>query len=870
MKRLSLVLSGAALLTAVSSAEAQLPSDRRSPVDARVRMLFQHRARTGRTAPLFAAAPEFESTGMAPLVARFRRAPTAQERARWTKLGFREVRALRSGAVRIFASEAAVTAILADGVLASLGVDLPSAFLKQPLDETAIELGTPAAGATFRKSSNGAPLYGKGVIVGDLDSTADYYHPAFFKPLAPVGWVDVDGDGALTPGVDGVDVDGSGAVDPPEVLRMLPGRGSSLFEEEGDLYGTDDPAFNPGWDYLWLDWNGDGRRNVGAEVPGAETLPCLGEPVYAADDVDRDGAVRVPERVVPLGESKFLAIRSGAKECIRGQNLTECRVDGLGQDGNHATRMLGIVAGGQPGISRFLGVAPEAEIVLSAYGASESLTEDLDFVLQHGANVVLTELGDFGSGPSDGSTELELALDAAVEDGVVAVSPAGNLGYSGKHAFATIPASTAAGPYQNGLVMEDPASQIVVSVTWREGDTDATGSVQLADGDVIDLSTDVADGTTASGRGYVVVHGTTVRDAGYIVFAVSGSIPAEGNVLSLQSKGTKPLTASLYAADAVSAWAGGLNFVDYNVDGCMNPPAFARNTIAVSAYALHTGKGFSPYPEGPGELRGFSGRGPDLWGEPGIHIASPDNPISAMADVFSKGVPDGLAVSWKESGGTSGAGAVTAGLAALVVQANPGLGGLELRQKLLEQARTDAEVESGDATGWGAGKLGAGPGAPGAPPVVVSVTGTAPGGEATLTATVNDDGDLGAALVRWDFGYDGTWDVDWQPGFNVETTLAGAPSLDVKVEVMDADGWVGAAVARILATEAEPDPPGPKGDGDAGAEDDGCGCRVPGRSSDTSAGEVALALLALLAGAGRLRRAGQVRCRAARRSRSVG
>src|SRR5262249_40304672 len=145
---------------------------------------------------------------------------------------------------------------------------------------------------------------------------------------------------------------------------------------------------------------------------------------------------------------------------------------------------------------------------------------------------------------------------------------------------------------------------------------------------------------------------------------------------------------------------------------------------------------------------------------------------------------------------------------------------------VLDAARTDAETKKGGKNLWGAGKLGIGPGAPGTPPTV-TLSGTAPGGEASLAAAITDDGDVTAAKSRGDFGYEGTWDIDWQAGLEATTTIeAGAPFLDVKVEVMDADGWLGAAVARIVPTEPEL-PPKPKKTTPV-ASDDGCGCHVPG------------------------------------------
>src|SRR4030095_528681 len=98
---------------------------------------------------------------------------------------------------------------------------------------------------------------------------------------------------------------------------------------------------------------------------------------------------------------------------------------------------------------------------------------------------------------SDGSTELELLIDAVVEQkNVVVVSPAGNLGSSKKHDFAVIPPASAPAPYQNEIWLEESVPTIMFSVTWREGQLGVTGSLTIPDGDTIDLGADEAFGTT--------------------------------------------------------------------------------------------------------------------------------------------------------------------------------------------------------------------------------------------------------------------------------------------------------------------------------------------------------------------------------------
>jgi hypothetical protein len=120
-----------------------------------------------------------------------------------------------------------------------------------------------------------------------------------------------------------------------------------------------------------------------------------------------------------------------------------------------------------------------------------------------------------------------------------------------------------------------------------------------------------------------------------------------------------------------------------------------------------------------------------------------------------------------------------------------------------------------------------------------------------------DDGDPGAARGRWDLDYDGTWDSEYEPGLSRSAVMpAGGAPLDVKVEVMDADGWTGHASARIGAAPAGGGGAGGGISGGAGGDDGattrpegaaGCGCNVPGRAPSRLAGAALVLALAGLA-----------------------
>lgn len=841
MRKRRALLASIAAIAFVTSAHAAPPAPLEG-VDARVQALYAHHGRTGRTLPLFRASPRFESSGEAPLLVRLRAALTEEQTSALAEHGVAVGRPIASGALRMTASEAGLLALLSTGKVARVSVDLPPPALTSPLDEARQQSSVDAAAAAFLAQS-GARLTGRGVTVGDLDTSADIFHPAFFHVDGAVPWVDVDGDGALTPGVDGLDLDGDGSVDDREVLWLYDGAATSLFGAPIELGGGS--AFDPGWDYLFLDLDGDGRRGSGIEVEGAESLGALGEPVLAGDDVDGDGTLRVPERLLRLGASKVRAIHHAGKTHRRGESLATFRPVNPADLASHGTRMLGAVAGGQPGASRFLGVAPEVDLLLATYGSDDaSLTDKLQFLLDEGADVVLAELSYFGTDPSDGSTELELLIDAAVEAGKVVVVPAGNLGASTKHDAATIPPPSAPTPYLNEIVFEDPATTIWLSVTWREGAVGVTGSLELGDGDLADLSTTTPAGATPGGRQLSVVHGTTPRGAGYLLVTLSGGapLPLSGNVLSLRTDAAASATARLFVRDDVSGYSGGANFTDGDVAGCLTSPAFAERALAVGAYGLHVGGTFTSYPpDVAGALREYSGRGPDLWDNPAIALAAPDNPIAPAPDTYGASGGEGIAAAYQESGGTSGAGALAAGVVALFRQAHPDLAGSALRDAVVAHARIDEQVTAGEATAWGAGKLAApGAPAPGAPrPVEIEApTAVRPGQTFEVRARFTDGAPSAGARARWDWNYDGTWDTEWSDalGASASSTMgawpAGVTALDLKVEVMDGSGWTTAAVVRVAVAD--------------GGDDDGCGCRAAGRAP-RSTGHWALALGAVAA-----------------------
>ena len=69
---------------------------------------------------------------------------------------------------------------------------------------------------------NSSPIDGTGIIIANIDTGIDIYHPAFFKlDGGTYNWIDVNGNGIFDSFVDAVDLDGNGLFDTGETLGLI-------------------------------------------------------------------------------------------------------------------------------------------------------------------------------------------------------------------------------------------------------------------------------------------------------------------------------------------------------------------------------------------------------------------------------------------------------------------------------------------------------------------------------------------------------------------------------------------------------------------------------------------------------------------------
>lgn len=778
-------------------------------LDPRVLVAFAHRARFDSTFPGFIDAPRFVAEGTMPVVVRFVSPPSpalldelAQlDGLRWN----RDRRPTLSGAYLAHVTEPAALALAARPEVGRVQCDLfPRGPL--PLDESQTETRADAARRAILLR-DGVELDGRGVVIGDIDTSVHLFHPAFFHGDGGYfAWRDANGNGTFEPGVDGVDLNSDGMFQADEKLLQL---SATTFDARlsRTMAGT---TFRPSYDYLYVDTNGNNRRDFAVDF--TEDTPAYGEPIFVADDVNGNGTLDVGERLIRLKTSKFRAINSD-RDYLRGDAVNPLVQYADNNDMEafsrnlHATGVNGILVGGVPGVSRLLGLAPRAEIVLSDYyglgmNRDDGLVAAMQWVIEHGANVLVTEFAPYAGVTLDGSSEGEQQLDSFSAMGGVPVSPAGNLAIGHKHIHSTF----SAGMNTISLTTDNAfatASFLQISLHHRARGRRVVFVLTVPGAAPMELPENAPRGfSLPMGLTGVVTKSTTMRGTEEMFLSVFSRSPLPQGPwgFALNVMGAGGLEADLYAGDNVNSWAGGFAFAGNDETRTICYPSTSDNTISVAAYTLHAGAAFAASSM-QGQLARYSSRGPRIDGDPGIDIAAPDNPLSPVSMMTTRIGP----AAYMPFGGTSGAGPHVAAAAALLRQINPMAAPGAIRTMLLTHTRNDmfAPVSAMSTTGHGKldieAALGLTPVTGTAPTVALRAPARmAPMGSARLDLTVTDDGPPAALRMRWDTDYDGTPDTDWLPvaPYVIRAPAAG-PYFAVRVEVRDSQGFRVAASAEI-------------------------------------------------------------------------
>jgi hypothetical protein len=638
----------------------------------------------------------------------------------------------------------------------------------------------------------GLPLAGAGITACVVDTGLDVLHPVFFRADGGyVAWIDRDGDGQLTPGLDESAAGG--------VLGVL---NSVVYDfKDGVYFDSNNPALQAGLDWVYADLNGNGVRDAGRAAGFGDATPGFGEPLYAVDDVDRDGVLDRGERLVALGSSKVRTYFADNVFYTRGNNLIDAPAEGT----YHGTASSSIVLGGQRGLGRFVGFAPEAELVAVRLDTVAQLYLNTDFCMSQGARVVLSEYAPWQGFSLDGSSALEDLITTSMQGGVAHIHPAGNLSGADKAYAATLPAGGALTipidvPAAYG---DEPLALFGFSLLWRNGRAlaisfrDATGQT-VAIGDELQQMP-YHDGMTLVSSREISSRGTERVDI-YVFSSADAPVPLAPGLWTVDVDDTGAASADptelfAFVQDDVSGWDVGTRFLEGVSEAhLIGYPGTADDGIVVAAY---TGHGFDG--EVPGARALYSGRGLRIDGYALLSVAAPDDPIAA-AHFESTPAPMG------PFSGTSASSPMVAGAAALLLQADPQRTGVAVRDMLRAGALADAHTGAVPNADWGHGKLrihkslfGVDPPAGSPPTIAAQATHLAVKETATVALAVADaDDDVATLRIELDRDYDGVFEeILPAPSFSVRYNKVGI--YYSKLRVTDPSGRSSEAIARVEA-----------------------------------------------------------------------
>lgn len=543
---------------------------------------------------------------------------------------------------------------------------------------------------------DGKPLTGKGVVVGDVDSGIDIFHPMlFFADGGEFDWTDVDEDGKITFGVDGVDLNKDGKIESNEVLRYL-----ELRDKTWDMLpDITSKKYEPEYDFLYVDINGNKKRDVGPAAGFSENDPAYGEPIFVAIDANHNGILDPGEKIAQLKTSKVRAVRErGGNIRRRGVDLIYTEEDSSG----HGTGVAGIILGGQGDIQKMHGLAPDAEIIVASVRYNytprfvSTFPELISFLRDEKINILLFEDGEWMWEFMDGSSPEEQLVNEMAIEGVTVVGGAGNFGEGSMMIMDTL-AANKKGTYTFSCprVTEGLVNQgVYLSFLWQDENSNISFTIETPDRKVSPVLTTGADFIKV-GK-YNIAYAREVSPRGTVMFKIgcskndSGSV--EGDWKINVSTGNR-IAFRGYIVDVSQSWAGNSRWTTedkISYESSVMFPSTADSLMAIGAYVVNFG-----WFDKLGDLAAYSSWGYNLDGKLGVDICAPGHTTFTIEKnnalmTFS---------------GTSSAAPHVVGTAALLLQYNPKLTHTQVRQIILNSAKTDAFTGTVPNVKWGYGKL---------------------------------------------------------------------------------------------------------------------------------------------------------------------
>ena len=383
-------------------------------------------------------------------------------------------------------------------------------------------------------------------------------------------------------------------------------------------------------------------------------------------------------------------------------------------DGFHGTHVAGIAAGdgsiagsGRPPFT-FLGVAPEADLVVvantrGAAGGQRGLGDSadtldaarymLDLAEALGRPIVINQSQGDNLGPHDGTSLLERGLDNLLGgNGRAMVKSAGNEGNRNRHASGAVQAGDSQ-PVQ--FTMPARTAPVTIDV-WYSG----------ADRFDVTVTPPGGSPTPVVSPGDTTAVSVTGGNSVFVDSAVADAGNGDNRIFIVLSRaGTATLTSGTWTITLMGATVGNGQWDAWIQRGEPSPEFRAphRNpartmSIPGTAYELITAASYVTRGAGVGSISTFSSLGPTRDGRPAPTIAAPGQSIIAPQ-------PASTGDTYGPMSGTSMAAPMVTGTVALMLQGNPELTAAEIRDCLMSTARADAFTGATPNHAWGAGKL---------------------------------------------------------------------------------------------------------------------------------------------------------------------
>lgn len=542
----------------------------------------------------------------------------------------------------------------------------------------------------------GNPLTGKGVVIGDIDSGVDIFHPMFFfADGGEYNWIDVNKDNIFTPGIDAVDFNKNEKLDPEDILYVL--------EIENNTYGlisSKQGVYEPDFDFLYLDLNGNKKRDFGVEKGFTENDPTYGEPLFISIDINKNSKLDISEKLVALKTSKIRAIREkNGTIRRRGIDLIKAEPDSSG----HGTGVCGIICGGHYGVQKLHGFAPDAEIVMANifYDYTPRFVRNfpdlINFMKEEKVNILLFEDGEWMWEFMDGSTEEEELINQMAREGIFVVGGAGNLADGNMHLKDTLSADQKTtykfiSPKKSEEKKVDGA---FVSFLWKDPENFVSFWVTTPEGKT---SKEIKQGAEFFSLGnYNIFYSRDVSLRNTVMFRFGFSKQDSGTVngnwmITVHTE--KNVVLDGFIVDVSQSWSGSTRWISDKItpEGTVTFPSTADSIVAVGAYVINMAwPGYGKL----NDLCSYSGIGYNISGKMGTDICAPGHTTFTV----EKGNKYGI------FSGTSSAAPHVVGTAALMLQYEKSLTHTIIRNILLSTAIQDKFTGNTPNTKWGYGKL---------------------------------------------------------------------------------------------------------------------------------------------------------------------